>query len=230
MPPARWVGGAVFAGGRRRCGVLPLRRWNGREPWLAQPGPHFLGRNGGKNPRGRRFLPWAPFWWGGEAVLTGYLVMALTAKGLTACPPAGMGRGWTGTLGKEEKTICFPLFLPSMNHPSCPPEPRAGHEALVLEAAVAPIPDQPPSSFLPPENGFQGEGTSFPGVLSYFLQRNRALARGHRSCPVPTAPGKNPTPPEHIPPGMGIFPPQPFIMYPSQTHAADGGNQDDSNG
>ena len=49
--------------GRGVLGFFP-RRWNGREPWLAQPGPHFLGRNGGKNPRGRRFLPRNPLlWW-----------------------------------------------------------------------------------------------------------------------------------------------------------------------
>ncbi len=42
--------------GRGVLGFFP-RRWNGREPWLAQPGPHFLRRNGGKNPRGKRFFP-----------------------------------------------------------------------------------------------------------------------------------------------------------------------------
>ncbi len=46
--------------GRGVLGFFP-RRWNGREPWLAQPGPHFLRRNGGKNPRGKRFFLWTPF-------------------------------------------------------------------------------------------------------------------------------------------------------------------------
>ena len=50
--------------GRGVLGFFP-RRWNGREPWLAQPGPHFLGRNGGKNPRGKRFFPLdSLLWWG----------------------------------------------------------------------------------------------------------------------------------------------------------------------
>ena len=51
------VEGEAFVVSRRR-------RWNGREPWLAQPGPHFLGRNGGKNPRGKRFFPLdSLLWW-----------------------------------------------------------------------------------------------------------------------------------------------------------------------
>ena len=48
--------------GRGVLGFFP-RRWNGRDPWLAQPGPHFLGRNGGKNPRGKRFFPLDSLLW-----------------------------------------------------------------------------------------------------------------------------------------------------------------------
>ena len=69
--------------GRGVLGFFP-RRWNGRErsppgrvavagflptplerqgTWLAQPGPHFLRRNGGKNPRGKRFFPLDSLLW-----------------------------------------------------------------------------------------------------------------------------------------------------------------------
>ena len=48
--------------GRGVLGFFP-RRWNGREPWLAQPGPHFLRRNGVKNPRGKRFFPLDSLLW-----------------------------------------------------------------------------------------------------------------------------------------------------------------------
>ena len=211
MPPARWVGGAVFAGGRRRCGVLPLRRWNGREPWLAQPGPHFLGRNGGKNPWGR-FLPGPPSLggvWGEAVLLTGYPACGPHSERLiTARPPAGRAGGVDRyPLGKGgEKPFRFPLF-PPVNEPPLPPA-RAGGRAMrrwSWRPQARPIPDQPPSPFLPPENGVPREGTSFPLVFfSLFLQRNRAPPGRAPFPPVPTAPGKNPTPPRaHPPPRNG---------------------------
>ena len=65
--------------------VSRRRRWNGGEPWLAQPGPHFLGRNGGKNPRGKRFFPLdSLLWWvcGGRLYfLRNTWPAALPAKG-----------------------------------------------------------------------------------------------------------------------------------------------------
>ncbi len=67
---------------------------------LCLPGraPHFLGRNGGKNPRGRRFLPRDPLlWWGGvgEAVLLTYYLACgpLVVTLVTARPPAGRAGG-----------------------------------------------------------------------------------------------------------------------------------------
>ena len=60
-----WSGwGELALPGGGRCGFF-LRRWNGREPWPARPGPHFLGRNGGKNPRGGGSSPDPLLWWGG---------------------------------------------------------------------------------------------------------------------------------------------------------------------
>ena len=63
--PRRWNGRERSPPGRVAVAGFCLRRWNGREPWLAQPGPHFLRRNGGKNPRGKRFFPLdSLLWWG----------------------------------------------------------------------------------------------------------------------------------------------------------------------
>ncbi len=70
------------------------RRWNGREPWLAQPEPHFLGRNGERTPRGRRFLPGTPpslvGACGERLYFLGYLACGpLVVTLVTARPPAG---------------------------------------------------------------------------------------------------------------------------------------------
>ena len=85
--------------GRGVLGFFP-RRWNGREPWLAQPGPHFLRRNGGKNPRGKRFFPLdSLLWWDyvGEG-RTSYRIPGLrpSQRKVRNGPPtgwAGWGRG-----------------------------------------------------------------------------------------------------------------------------------------
>ena len=83
--PRRWNGLERSPPGRVAVAGFCLRRWDGREPWLAQPGPHFLRRNGGKNPRGKRFFPLdSLLWWvcGGRLYFS--LVTwpaALTAKG-----------------------------------------------------------------------------------------------------------------------------------------------------
>ena len=191
--------------GRGTLRVFSLRRWNGREPWPARPGPHFLGRNGGKNPRGRRFLPRDPLlWWGcvGEAVLlTGYLACGpLTGRPVTARPPAGragdVGRYPLGE-GREEP-FGFPLS-PPVNKPLLPPA-RAGGRAMrrwSWRPQARPLPDGttfPHSSHQ--RMGFQGEGTSFPLVFfPLFLQRNRAPPGRAPFPPVPTAWRKNPTTP-----------------------------------
>ncbi|MFR2521782.1 MAG: Mbeg1-like protein [Evtepia gabavorous] len=76
------AGTAGLPGGGPCVSPTPLER---QGTWLAQPGPHFLGRNGGKNPRGKRFFPLdSLLWWGcGEAVLLrDTWPAALTAKGL----------------------------------------------------------------------------------------------------------------------------------------------------
>ena len=172
------------------------RRWNGREPWPTRPGPHFLGRNGGKNPRGKRFFPLdSLLWWScvGEAVpLTGYLACGPPSeRPVAARPPAGRaGDVDRYPLGKGgEKPFRFPLF-PPVNEPLLPPA-RAGGRAMrrwSWRPQARPLPDGttfPRSSHQ--RMGFQGEGTSFPLVFfPLFLQRNRAPAGKPRFSPVPT--------------------------------------------
>ena len=198
------VSACFWAGDGEVVGIGP-RRWNGREPWLAQPGPHFLGRNGGKNPRGRRFLPRDPLlWWGcvGEAVLlTDYLACGPhIERPVTARPPAGragdVGRYPLGE-GREEP-FGFPLS-PPVNKPLLPPA-RAGGRAMrrwSWRPQARPLPDGttfPRSSHQ--RMGFQGEGTSFPLVFfPLFLQRNRAPPGRAPFPPVPTAWRKNSTTP-----------------------------------
>ena len=177
-------------------GLAP-RRWNGREPWPARPGPHFLGRNGGKNPRGRNLLPRDPLlWWGsvGEAVLLSWYLACgpLIGTLVTARPPAGRA----GNVGRYplrkggEKPFRFPLF-PPVNKPLLPPA-QAGGRAMrrwSWRPQARPLPDGttfPHSSHQ--RMGFQGEGTSFPLVFfPLFLQRNRAPAGKPPFPPVPTA-------------------------------------------
>ena len=119
------------------------RRWNGREPWLAQPGPHFLGRNGGKNPRGKRFFPLdSLLWWGGVGGgCTSHLLPGLRPSHWKARsgPPtgwAGWGRGAVPFGRRQKVTVWFPAFSYRQQTTS-PARPSwwAGHEALVLEAA-----------------------------------------------------------------------------------------------
>ena len=121
-------------------GPAPLER-RGTGP--ARPGPHFLGRNGGKNPRGRRFLPRDPLlWWGcGGGGCTSVLVPGLRPSQRKARngPPtgwAGWGRGQVPFGKRRRKTISFPTFS-SRQRTTSPARPSwwAGHEALVLEAA-----------------------------------------------------------------------------------------------
>ena len=129
--------------GRGTLRIFSLRRWNGREPWPARPGPHFLGRNGGKNPRGRRFLPRDPLlWWGcvgGGCTSYGIPGLRPSQRKARNGPPtgwAGWGRGQVPFGKRRRKTIPFPTFS-SRQRTTSPARPSwwAGHEALVLEAA-----------------------------------------------------------------------------------------------
>ena len=213
----------------------------GGDPWPARPGPHFLGRNGGKNPRGRRFLPRDPLlWWGclGEAVLlTGYLACGPhSERPVTARPPAGRAGGVDRyPLGKGgEKPFRFPLF-PPVNEPPLPPA-RAGGRAMrrwSWRPQARPIPDQLPSP-IPPTREWGSKGKDPPSPwcsFPYFFKEIGPRPGGHRSRPFQRRRGRTPHPPSTSPPEWAlIFPTTTFIMYPSQTHAADGGNQDDSNG
>ena len=140
-----------------------LRRWNGREPWPTRPGPHFLGRNGGKNPRGKRFFPLDSF--SGGVVGGG-----CTSYGIPGLRPSqrkarnGPPTGWAGwerqgryPLGEGRGTVWFPLS-PPVNKPLLPPA-RAGGRAMrrwSWRPQARPIPTQPPSPFLHQRMGFQG--------------------------------------------------------------------------
>ena len=130
------VGGEAFVVSRRR-------RWNGGEPWLAQPGPHFLGRNGGKNPRGKRFFPLdSLLWWGcvGGSCTSRWLPgLRPSQRKARNGPPtgwAGWGRGWVPFGRRQKVTVWFPAFS-SRQQTTSPARPSwwAGHEALVFEAA-----------------------------------------------------------------------------------------------
>ena len=184
---------ANCAVGGQALGGFFHRRWNGREPGLAQPGPHFLGRNGGKNPRGRRFLPRAPLlWWGcmGEAVLlTGYLACGPhSERSVTARPPAGRA-GDVGRypLGKgREEPFGFPLS-PSVNKPLLPPA-RAGGRAMRRRSwrpQARPLPDQPPSP-IPPTREWGSKGKEPPSPwcsFPYFFKEIGPRPGGPSSCP-----------------------------------------------
>ena len=166
----------------------PLER---RGPGPARPGPHFLGRNGGKNPRGRRFLPQDPLlWWG--CVGEGCTSCGIPGLRPSLChagngPPtgwAGWGRGQVPFGKRRRKTISFPTFS-SRQRTTSPARPSrwAGHEALVLEAAgwrpqARPIQTQLPSPWC---------------SFSYFFPRNGAPPGRAPFPPVPTAMEKAPT-------------------------------------
>ena len=167
------VGGQALGGGR--CGVLPLRRWNGGERWVPSRGPISWEEMGERTPEGRGSSLWTPFSGGvvwGEAVpLTGYLACGPhSERPVTARPPAGragnVGRYPLGE-GREEP-FGFPLS-PPVNKPLLPPA-RAGGRAMrrwSWRPQARPIPTQPPSPVPPPENGVPRGRNLLPlGVLS----------------------------------------------------------------
>ena len=171
-----------------------------------------MGRNGGKNPRGKRFFPLdSLLWWScvGEAVpLTGYLACGPPSeRPVAARPPAGRaGDVDRYPLGKGgEKPFRFPLF-PPVNEPLLPPA-RAGGRAMRRWSwrPQARYAGRRKSLLLQrsrekgcggkklfPPRGSRGQSplVFFP----LFLQRNRAPAGKPRFPPVPTAPEKEPPP------------------------------------
>ena len=129
------------------------RRWNGRDGALPGGGccgfsPYAVGTAGnlglpgrgpisweemGKEPRGRRFLPGTPLWWGcvGEAVLLSwYLACGLQDQRLMARPPARAG-GRSGSLtgGKSGNPQVYSLPSPK-GYPSTSPARPAGGRAV----------------------------------------------------------------------------------------------------
>ena len=191
--------------------VFSPRRWNGQELWLAQPGPHFLGRNGGKNPRGKRFFPLdSLLWWGcvgGGCTSYGIPGLRPSHWKVRNGPPtgwAGWGRGWVPFGKRQRVTVRVPVF-PSVNKPLLPPA-RAGGRAMrrwSWRPQARPLPDGttfPRSSHQ--RMGFQGEGTSFPLVFfPLFLQRNRAPPGRAKFPPFQRRRRKMTTPPARRLPG-----------------------------
>ena len=157
-----------------------LRRWNGREPWPTRPGPHFLGRNGGKNPRGKSFFPLdSLLWWGcvgGGCTSYGIPGLRPSQRKARNGPPtgwAGWERGAVPFGRRQRGTVWFPAFS-SRQQTTSPARPSwwAGHEALVFEAAGQAHTDP----------------TTFPLVFfPLFLPRNRAPAGKPPFPAVPTA-------------------------------------------
>ncbi len=154
--------------------IVP-RRWNGRERWPARPGPHFLGRNGGKNPRGKRFFPLdSLLWWGGVGGgCTSYGIPGLRPSQRKARngPPtgwAGWGRGQVPFGRRQKVTVRVPVFPPVYESPL--PPARAGGRAMrrwSLRPQARPLPDQLPFPIPPPENGVPRGRNLLPlGVLS----------------------------------------------------------------
>ena len=186
--PRRWNGRERSPPGRVAVAGFCLRRWNGREPWLAQPGPHFLRRNGGKNPRGQRFFPLdSLLWWGcvgGGCTSYGIPGLRPSQRKARNGPPtgwAGWERGAVPFGRRQRGTVWFPAFS-SRQQTTSPARPSwwAGHEALVFEAAGQAHTDP----------------TTFPLVFfPLFLQRNRAPPGRAPFPPVSTAWRKNSTTP-----------------------------------
>ena len=174
------TGGSRGPPGRGALVGFSLRRWNGGESWLTQPGPHFLGRNGEKNSRGKRFFPLdSLLWWDwvGEAVLLmEYLACGpLSERPVTARPPAGRaGDVDRYPLGKGgEKPFRFPL-VPPVNEPLLPPA-QAGGRAMrrwSWRPQARPLPDG--TTFpVPPTREWGSKGKEPPSPwcsFPYFFQ------------------------------------------------------------
>ena len=208
---------------------------------LPSRGPISWEEMGERTPGGGGSSPGTPFSggvvWGEAVLLTGYPACGPHSERLvTARPPAGRAGGVDRyPLGKGgEKPFRFPLF-PPVNEPPLPPA-RAGGRAMrrwSWRPQARPIPTQPPSP-VPPTREWGSKGKEPPSPwcsFPYFFKEIGPRPGGPRSRPFQRRRGRTPHPPSTSPPEWAlIFPTTTFIMYPSQTHAADGGNQDDSNG
>ena len=106
-------------------------------------GALFLGRNRGKNPRGRRFLPRDPLlWWGcvgGGCTSYGIPGLRPSQRKARGGPPtgwAGWGCEWV-PFGRRQRVAFRCSMLSYRQQTTSPARPSwwAGHEALVLEAA-----------------------------------------------------------------------------------------------
>ena len=171
-----------------------------------------MGRNGGKNPRGRRFLPRDPLlWWGcvgGGCTSYGIPGLRPSQRKARNGPPtgwAGWGRGQV-SFGKRQKvTVWFPTFS-SRQQTTSPARPSwwAGHEALVLEAAgqVGRQKTHAASTTVQ-RKGVWGKETlsptgsrgTAPGALSPISPEKWGPAREGQVPAVPTAPGDPTSPP-----------------------------------
>ena len=206
--------GLLLGRGGGGCGdwPTPLER-QGTVP--SRAGPYFFEEIGERTPRGRRFLPLGtPFSGGGmgEGSWSGRgLACGLKDQRLMARPPARAG-GRSGLVTGGESGKANGYFLPSPKgySPTSPARPAGGRAVTSVTKrgpqAGYPVRSTASPSTTPPEKGVPGEEPPPPGVLSPISSQEMGPRLGKpRFPPVPTAPGKNPTtPPEHIPPGMGI--------------------------
>ena len=201
-----------------------LRRWNGREPWPTRPGPHFLGRNGGKNPRGKRFFPLdSLLWWGcvgGGCTSYGIPGLRPSQRKARNGPPtgwAGWGRGWVPFGRRQRGTVWFPAFS-SRQQTTSPARPSrwAGHEALVLEAAGQAHTD--PTTFprsSTREWGSKGKEPPSPWCsFPYFFQEIGPRLGNHRSPPFQRRRGRTP----HRPPPRACPPTAQFAIFEKGSH------------
>ena len=202
------VGGQALGGGR--CGVLPLRRWNGGERWFPSRGP-ILGKKWGKEPQREEVLPSGlpsgGVVWGEAVPLTGYLACGPPSeRPVTARPPAGRAGNGAVPFGRRQRgTVWFPAFS-SRQQTTSPARPSrwAGHEALVLEAAGQAHTD--PTTFprsSTREWGSKGEEPPSPWCsFPYFFQeigprlgkppfprRSNGVGEEPHTAPIPTAMG-----------------------------------------
>ena len=195
--PRRWNGRERSPPGRVAVAGFCLRRWNGRELWLAQPGPHFLGRNGGKNPRGKRFFPLdSLLWWGcvGEGC-TSHLVPGLRPPRPTPHgPPPGSGgrEKWfvDGRRKRETKRFLSAFSQRAPTHVPSPPSRWAGRYGPFNVRAAGQVPRKKYSlpHTTPPEKGVPGEEPPPPGVLSPISSQEMGPRLGKPKFPaVPTA-------------------------------------------
>ena len=182
-----------------------LRRWNGGERGPARPGPHFLGRNGGKNPRGRRFLPRDPLlWWGCVGGgCTSFLVPGLRPPRPTPHgPPTGSGgrEKWfvDGKRKRETERFLSAFSQRVPTHVPSPPSRWAGRYEPFTVRAAGQVSRKRYS--LPPHNPTregspEGRTSSLWGSFPHFFPRNGAPA-GQAKVPCRSnGDGNTPQPP-----------------------------------